>query len=99
MTEIESIVEPDSVTDDVGRESVPLVSVHSPVLPNSVSLFGSTGRYAFAQIIELYFTIKQCLIFETAAYRRTSLSPLCLVVRQYQYRPRENWQYLYWLTV
>ena len=32
MNEIETIVEPDSVTDDIGRKSVALVSVHPPIL-------------------------------------------------------------------
>jgi hypothetical protein len=32
MAQIESVVEPDCVVDDVGRESVPLVSIHRPTL-------------------------------------------------------------------
>ena len=36
MTQIESVVEPDGVADDVGRESVALVSIHPPILPVTV---------------------------------------------------------------
>ena len=32
VAEIESIVEPDSVTDDIGWESVPFVCSHGPIL-------------------------------------------------------------------
>ena len=35
--EIEAIVEPDGATDDVGRESVALVSIHRPILSISAS--------------------------------------------------------------
>ena len=31
MTEIESEVEPDRVADDIGRESVTFVCIHSPI--------------------------------------------------------------------
>jgi hypothetical protein len=37
MAQIEAIVEPDSVGDDVGRESVSFVCIHTPILPNSSS--------------------------------------------------------------
>jgi hypothetical protein len=33
MTEVESVVEPDGVADDVGRESVALISIHELILP------------------------------------------------------------------
>ena len=32
MTEIETVVEPDGITDDIGRESVPFIRVHGPIL-------------------------------------------------------------------
>ena len=35
MAEIESIVEPDGVADDIGRESVSFICVHPPSLPIS----------------------------------------------------------------
>ena len=35
VAEIESIVEPDGVGNDIGRESVTLVSIHRPILPIS----------------------------------------------------------------
>jgi len=35
VTEIESIVEPDSVTDDIRRESVAFRCIHPPSLPIS----------------------------------------------------------------
>jgi len=35
--EIETIVEPDGVGDDIGRESVPLVCVHGPTLQVTVT--------------------------------------------------------------
>ena len=37
MAEVESIVEPDRVTDDVLWETVALVSIHEPILPISGS--------------------------------------------------------------
>ena len=33
MTEIESEIQPNSVADDIWRESVTLVSIHPPILP------------------------------------------------------------------
>lgn len=33
MTEIESVVEPDSIADDIWRESMSLVGIHLPILP------------------------------------------------------------------
>jgi hypothetical protein len=33
VTQIETLVKPDSVGDDVGRESVPFVCIHTPILP------------------------------------------------------------------
>jgi hypothetical protein len=35
VAEIESVVEPDGVTDDVRRESVAFVCIHQPILPIS----------------------------------------------------------------
>jgi hypothetical protein len=35
MAEIESIVQPDCVADDIGRESVTLVGIRRPILPIS----------------------------------------------------------------
>ena len=42
VTQIESVVEPNCVTDDVRWESVALVGIHAPILTISVSLLGST---------------------------------------------------------
>jgi len=42
VTEIEAIVEPDSVGNDIWWESVAFVCVHSPILPTSVSLLVNT---------------------------------------------------------
>ena len=42
VTEIEAIVEPDSVGDDIRRESVAFVSVHALILPTSGSKLVST---------------------------------------------------------
>jgi hypothetical protein len=42
VAEIEPIVEPDSVTDDIGRESVTFVRIHSPILAISARLLVST---------------------------------------------------------
>ena len=41
MAEIEAIVEPDGIADDIGRESVAFVCVHPPILSISASLVGS----------------------------------------------------------
>jgi hypothetical protein len=35
VAEIESVVEPDSITDDVGWESMTLIGIHLPILPKS----------------------------------------------------------------
>jgi hypothetical protein len=32
VTQVEAIVEPDGVTDDVRRESVPFICIHWPIL-------------------------------------------------------------------
>ena len=42
MTQIEAIVEPDGVTNDVRWESVAFVCVHEPILPISGGLLGRT---------------------------------------------------------
>ena len=42
MAQVEAIVEPDGVGNDIGRESVSLVCAHAAILPISVSLLGST---------------------------------------------------------
>ena len=42
MAEVETIIEPDGITDDVGWESVTLVCIHRPILSNQTSLFVST---------------------------------------------------------
>jgi hypothetical protein len=33
MAQVETIVEPDGIGDDVGRESVAFIRIHSPILP------------------------------------------------------------------
>lgn len=35
MAEVEATVEPDGIGDDVGRESMALVSIHGPIRPIS----------------------------------------------------------------
>jgi hypothetical protein len=42
MAKIESIVEPNSVTNDSWRKSVPFICVHEPVLPIFGGLLGKT---------------------------------------------------------
>ena len=42
MTEIEAIVEPNGVTDDIGWESVAFVCIHLLILANSDSQLGDT---------------------------------------------------------
>ena len=42
VAEIETIVEPDSVGDDLWRESVALIRIHLPILPISACLLGNT---------------------------------------------------------
>jgi len=32
VAEVESVVEPDGVANDIWRESVPLISIHTPIL-------------------------------------------------------------------
>ncbi|MFT6958906.1 MAG: hypothetical protein ACJAYC_003930, partial [Halieaceae bacterium] len=54
MAEIEAIVQPDSVTDDVGRESVTLICIHAPILSSSVSLLGDTFNRTDAPRIVLF---------------------------------------------
>ena len=60
MAEIEAIVEPDCVGNDIWRESVAFVDIHRPILPVKASLFGSTltpysgGTYEDITVIEFY---------------------------------------------
>ncbi len=42
MAEVESIVEPDGITDDIGWEPVAFIDSHQPILSISASLLGST---------------------------------------------------------
>jgi hypothetical protein len=42
MTEVETIIEPDGLADNVRRESVALVCIHLPILSNQTSLFVSS---------------------------------------------------------
>jgi len=42
VTQIEAIVEPDGITDDVGWESVTFVCIHRLMLPVMATLLGST---------------------------------------------------------
>ena len=42
MAEIETIVQPDSVTDNLGWESVTFISIHSPILTISATLLVTT---------------------------------------------------------
>jgi hypothetical protein len=42
MAQVETIVELDSVRNDVWRESVSFISIHPPILSSSVSLLGDT---------------------------------------------------------
>jgi hypothetical protein len=37
MAEIEAVVQPDCVGNDIGRESVTLISIHTPILPISAT--------------------------------------------------------------
>ena len=37
VAEIETIIEPDRVTDDIWRESVPFVCIHRPILSKAVT--------------------------------------------------------------
>jgi hypothetical protein len=37
MAEIESVIEPDGVADDIGRESMALIGIHLLILPISAS--------------------------------------------------------------
>ena len=42
MAEVEAIVEPNGVTDDVSRESMSLVSIHGPSVSTSAGKLVST---------------------------------------------------------
>jgi len=42
VAEIESVVEPDGVIDNIGWESIPLVGIHPKIPPILESLFGDT---------------------------------------------------------
>ena len=48
MAEVEAIVKPDSVADDVGRESMPLVSIRPPIVPIPETLLGIYEPSPFA---------------------------------------------------
>ena len=58
MAEIESMVEPDSVADDIWRESVALINIHGPILPLWGSYLGSTVlSYVRARVAFTTFSI------------------------------------------
>jgi hypothetical protein len=42
VVQIESIVKPDCIANDIGCEPVALVGIHWPILPISASLLGNT---------------------------------------------------------
>ena len=42
MTEVETEVEPDGILNDIGRESVALISIDSPIIPKSEIQLGDT---------------------------------------------------------
>ena len=42
MAEIEPVVEPDCITDDIGRKAVSFVSIHPKIVPMSETLLGDT---------------------------------------------------------
>jgi hypothetical protein len=45
VAEIEAIIEPDGVADDVWRETMSLVSIHGPILSISAVSLGDTVIY------------------------------------------------------
>ncbi len=58
MAEIEAIIEPDCVTNNVRRESVAFVGIHSPILPISAGLLVSTRlTYIDFEDLKLHFVI------------------------------------------
>jgi hypothetical protein len=61
MAEIEAVVEPDGVGDDIGRESVAFVDVHTPILPISASLvvpvLGIKGALSVVELKTLKFRL------------------------------------------
>ena len=52
MAEVESVIEPDGVGDDIGWESVTLVCVHPAILPIHGSSLVGTGK----SIVAVCFT-------------------------------------------
>jgi hypothetical protein len=44
VAKVETIIEPDCITDDVGWKPVTFVCIHPPILSNETSLFVSTDR-------------------------------------------------------
>ena len=44
VAQVETVIQPDCVANNIGWESVALVGIDSPILPISGSLLGSTGR-------------------------------------------------------
>ena len=58
MTEVEAIVEPGCLTDDIWRESVTFIDIHVPILPVSVSLLVST-IISGGNLLRLYVSVYQ----------------------------------------
>ncbi|MFT5484428.1 MAG: hypothetical protein ACI9GW_003093 [Halieaceae bacterium] len=44
MTEIESVVDPDCVTDDIWRKFMAFICVHGQIIPDVACLLGRTNR-------------------------------------------------------
>jgi hypothetical protein len=60
MTEVETIVEPDGVADDVGWESVPFISIHAEIVSQTELIwqYPCPGLSVFIvrlQIMQLHF--------------------------------------------
>jgi hypothetical protein len=74
MTEVEPVVEPDCVTNDIGRESVAFVCIHLPILSILESLLGNTlfilvphrfdliAAYGFITVLKLRENIPNLMI-------------------------------------
>ena len=55
VTEIESTVEPDRISKDIGREPLTLISIHSPVLTiSAIKLAIPAGLYVYSHRDEAY---------------------------------------------
>ena len=80
MAQIGAIVEPDSTTYDIWRESVAFLCVHPPILTIPASLFGNTQSMVLLGELVAKTTLCGCLqpVVYTKLTEKVAFIPLIL---------------------